>query len=209
MRAIKDSGPYVVFLPATDPADRRFGDIPRTLALPHAVGVHVVRFDRQVWYNAAVRKEARAQIAGFGPEAVILVGFSKSGLGAISLFLEIPEHVSALVVFDAPVAHRSLPPWGAEAFYDQESWLADLPLSHCDRLKERLTCGKRLILISGANFHQDMAAFSRALTEAGVGHVFLPRPHLAHHWNSGWIEEGLPVALDSGQASAGTKPSGP
>ena len=52
-----------------------------------------------------------------------------------------------------------------------------------------------LVLISGGSFFDEMCTLSLAMDEAGIAHAFLPRPHLKHHWNSGWIEEGLSEML--------------
>ena len=64
----------------------------------------------------------------------MLVGFSKSGSGAISLALDRPELVRSVLVFDAPVDRWEQPGWGTEEFYDRASWEADLPMAQMGRV---------------------------------------------------------------------------
>lgn len=182
----------LVFLPATDPHDRTYGVIPERIDSYPYVTIHQVRFPAMVWYNQTVRDQAIRQIDAMHLASIVLVGFSKSGLGAWNIARALPGRLAATIIFDAPAAREELPPWSTAAFYpDNAAWLADLPIRHVAEFKTALPKGHRLILISGANFHDEMSALLRALTDAGIAHTFLPRPHLKHHWNSGWIEEAL------------------
>ncbi len=183
---------HLVFLPATDPGDATFGAPPRALpGRPEAV-LHAVRFPRIVWYNAAVRAEAIAQIRALGAGPFVLVGFSKSALGAWNIARAIPHSVAATILFDGPVARPDLPPWGTAPFYSGDAaWRADLPLHSVAEFHDNLPAAHRLVLVSGELFHDEMQALSEALARAGRAHVFLPRPRLRHHWNSGWLEEAL------------------
>jgi hypothetical protein len=122
------------------------------------------------------------------------VGFSKSGLGAWNITRTIPDRISATIIFDAPVAREKLPPWGTAPFYRGDNdWLKDLPVRTVADFKASVSPAHRLILISGRNFHDEMACLSCILNDTGIPHVFLPRPDLNHHWNSGWLEEALNV----------------
>lgn len=182
----------VVLLPATDPADDRYGQAPDRLdGCPDAV-FHHIRFPSMVWYNADVRRQAIAQIEALALPPVILIGFSKSGLGAWNIARAIPGRIAATIIFDAPVARDELPPWGTAPFYDGDcAWQADLPLRTIAEFQAAMPATHRLVLVSGASFHAEMARFAEALAASGLPHTFLPRPHLSHDWQSGWIEEGL------------------
>ncbi len=184
----------LIFLPATEPDDTTYGSIPKQIETHPNVTLYPLRFPHMVWYNQAVRDQAIRQIDALQLDSFILVGFSKSGLGAWNIARSIPDRVDATILFDAPVTRTEVPPWGADPFYPtQESWLADLPIRGVSDFKAALPPRHRLILISGANFPDEMAALSHALIAAHVEQTFLPRPHLSHHWNSGWIEEALEV----------------
>jgi pimeloyl-ACP methyl ester carboxylesterase len=182
----------LVFLPATDPEDRTYGAIPEQLADYPDASIRQVRFPAVVWYNESVRQNAMAQIRAWGNGPIILVGFSKSGLGAWHIARTMTDHVLATIFFDAPVARAQLPPWGTQPFYaDDQAWQADLPLRTVQAFSDAVPKKHRLILISGANFHGEMWSLSQALAHIGHQHVFMDRRNLKHHWSSGWIEEGL------------------
>ncbi len=179
---------HPVILPATDPADTTFGTPPPALPVLHFPGL--------VWYNPEVRLQAVRQLREEHPSPVTLIGFSKSGIGAWNLTREYPGLVEATVIFDAPMTMEALPPWGTAPFYaNDEQWQKDLPLRNLDAFQEAVPAAHPLILISGETFHDQMCRMSEALHKKGREHVFLPRPQMAHHWESGWLEEGLSPLL--------------
>lgn len=182
----------LVCLPATEPGDTTYGSMPqRTRVLP-AAAIHHVHFSTMVWYNAAVRKEAVKQIRALRIRPVVLVGFSKSGLGAWNIARTHPKLISGTIIFDAPVATEALPPWGTTPFYaDDDAWQEDLPIRTVAKFKAAVKNAHSLVLVSGSAFHAEMAALSGVLAKAGVDHTFLSRPHMKHHWESGWLDEAL------------------
>jgi pimeloyl-ACP methyl ester carboxylesterase len=183
---------HLVFLPATAPGDRTYGTIPELLPEFPAATVHAVRFPDLVWYNREIRAQAVAQIRALNLPPVVLVGFSKSGLGAWNIAREHPELVGAVIIFDAPVFRDVLPPWETDAFYaDDKAWREDLPLRQMAGPARLFPAGLPLILVSGATFHDEMAELSRALCRIGIEHTFHSSPNYPHHWNSGWIEAAL------------------
>ena len=183
---------HIVFLPATEPGDLTYGEPPRLIATHPEARLHHVSFPRMVWYNRRICQQAIVQIRALKARGVVLVGFSKSGLGAWNIARAIPRLVRRTVIFDAPVARASLPPWETAAYYaDDAAWQEDLPIRGVDAFRAAMPATHSLVLISGAAFHDEMLALSRALAQAGAAHTFLARPGRPHHWNSGWIEEGL------------------
>jgi pimeloyl-ACP methyl ester carboxylesterase len=187
---------HLVCLPATAPHDATYGLTPDAIAGYPKAAVHPIHFPTMVWYNAAVRRKAIAQIDALGLSSLALVGFSKSGLGAFNIARAIPDRVAATVIFDAPVVRETLPRWGTAPFYaDDAEWLTDLPARHVDEWAAAMPAAHRLILISGEAFHDEIASLSGLLHGAGVVHTFLPRPDMRHHWQAGWLEEALAVLL--------------
>ncbi len=181
--------PRLVMLPATEPGDRTYGEMPVQIA---GYDVMQVVFPKLVWYNRSVCDEAIRQIRGFGDEPVVLVGFSKSGLGAWTIARTIPDCVAATVIFDAPMVREEVPPWGTSPFYpDTASWQEDLPSRTIDAFEKAVPESHRLVLISGRSFHDEMVAMAMALRGRKITHRFLARPDMRHHWESGWLEAGL------------------
>ncbi len=182
----------LVFLPATEPGNGHYGEIPQQIALFPDLAVRQVNYPTLVWYNRAVQDEAIRQIRALTATSLILVGFSKSGLGAWNIARRMPDRVAGTILFDAPVARDTLPPWGTAPFYaDDAAWQADLPLRGIREFNEAMPAAHRLVLISGPGFHDEMQILSDALRQLGRQHGFLDRRNLNHHWNAGWIEEGL------------------
>ena len=182
----------LIFLPATDPNDLTYGTVPKSLSVNCDVCIHQVYFPKLAWYNKKIREQAIGQIKNINVPRKVLVGFSKSGLGAWNIALSIPDEIIGTIIFDAPVARETLPPWGTKDFYsNDEEWKADLPIRHVMEFKSALPEKHRLILVSGANFQDEMSRLSRALLDANVHHTFRYRPEMKHHWQSGWIEEAL------------------
>ena len=185
----------LVFLPATDPQDTTYGTIPKQIIGHKNVAVHRVYFPNLVWYNEAVRTQAIEQIDSLRIDFPVLVGFSKSGLGAFNIARMISDQVAGAIIFDAPVA-RMKSVWNTAEFYpNDESWLADIPVLHLSDIKNVFKAAQPLILISGMGFHNEMVELSRLLHENSVNHTFLPHPDMKHHWNSGWIEEAVDILL--------------
>ena len=180
--------PHLVFLPATDPGETTFGVIPECIPTHPELRLDAVFFPTMVWYNRQVRAAAIEQIKRLATGRVVLVGFSKSGLGAWNLTRELADRVAATIIFDAPVARDQLPPWGTAPFYgDDEAWQEDLPIRHIAAHREAVPASHRLILVTGANFHDEMVTFSAALNEQGVAHDLVALPDRRHHWDSGWL----------------------
>lgn len=193
----------LAFLPATEPGDDTYGGIPDSLSDYRHITVHQVTFPRLSWYNTAVRNDAIEQIRAWGVSPIVLVGFSKSGLGAWNIARTIPDLVAGTIIFDAPVARHQLPPWGTRPFYvNNSAWQADLPICTIRQFAQVMPGSHHLILIAGANFNEEMSTLSQALLQIGSKHIFLDRPAMKHHWNSGWIEEGLRTLLPAGDLGA-------
>lgn len=182
----------IVFLPATDMKDTTYGSVPLEIEGQTDPDIYTVEYPHLVWYNDEVQREAITQIREWGISSLILVGFSKSGLGAWNITRKIPELIKATIIFDSPVARQELPNWGTDPFYDGDpSWQRDLPLNSVSEFCESVSDQHRLILISAEGFHSEMLVLSEQLNSFRHDHVFLDRREFSHHWNSGWLEDGL------------------
>lgn len=197
----------LVFLPATEPGDMTYGDVPEKIEGWPGVLIYAIQYPALVWYNRRVRDEATAQIRSFNVSPMVLVGFSKSGLGAWNIARTIPDLICATIIFDSPVAREQVASWGTTPFYkDDASWQADLPLRTIGEFRAAMPDTHKLVLISGPCFHDEMRRLSDELANVGLGHLFLSRPQLKHHWNSGWIEEGLNEIVEPSVAQRRGKP---
>ena len=182
----------LVILPATEPDDTTYGPAPERIEAYPDAAVHPIRFSSMVWYNEAVCKATIAQIKALNLSEIILVGFSKSGLGAWHIARAMPERVAGTIIFDSPVVRYQLPPWDTGPFYANDAeWQQDLPLHTIPTFQTAMPPTHSLILVSGESFHAEMHILSQALCKTNLEHIFLPRPQIKHHWNTGWLEKGL------------------
>ena len=195
--------PTFFILPATEPGDDTYGEAPTDIQAMPRSSVLTVGFDCEVWYNRQIRDISYRILARAHPTgALVGIGFSKSALGMLNLALDRPGLFSAILLFDAPLTMRNLPPWNTADFYDQGAWEQDLPILNLPRIRA-LLAETRLIHIAGANFAEQHDEFHRALSTMPPGppeapaYVYHREPNLAHHWDSGWLEQYAPTVFDS------------
>lgn len=182
-----------IYLPASAPENLSYGQVP-SRALFKGNGHFAVRFEIEVWYNKFWRRETVEQIAPYLTRTNILIGFSKSGLGAMNIARENPGMFDTVLIFDAPLMHLRLPPWNTSDFYTQETWERDLPQNNMESISE--LCGQtRIVHVGGQAFHEDHVAFQalseRTLTACEHHH----HPEYSHSWTSGWVEQALESVL--------------
>ena len=136
----------------------------------------------------------------------LLLGFSKSGWGAVSLLLRYPEVFGRAAAWDAPLMLDWTPEMGLAAHFGDE---ASFRRCHIPTLLERqaaqLRESPRLILMGHDNFREDLPAAKQLLDRLGIPHVFRDGPRRVHHWESGWVPEAMEllmeVALDDALSS--------
>ncbi|MBT5874163.1 MAG: hypothetical protein HOH43_12150 [Candidatus Latescibacteria bacterium] len=182
-----------IYLPASAPENESYGQLPPRASF-NGNGHFAVRFEIEVWYNSFWRQKTVDQIAPSVTSSNILLGFSKSGLGALNIAIENPKMFDAVVIFDAPLMHLSLPPWNTSDFYTQETWERDLPQNHMESIS-MLSAQTRIIHIGGRAFHEDHLAFQALCEDTMISCEHHHHPEYTHSWTSGWVEEALASAL--------------
>jgi len=128
-----------------------------------------------------------------GPPRRLLVGFSKSGMGALSLILRHSTLFDAAAMWDAPLnqtALSSLPGmttvFGNQANYDTYAIPNVLPQHVAE-----FSGPARLWLGGYSGWRKDMTAAHDAMTALGITHVWMDGPQRAHRWDSGWVSDAL------------------
>ena len=189
----------VYILPATDPNDASFG-LPATeiTAWGEMAKCHVQQlvFNELVWYNSAVRAEVFAQIASWeeGVSSLprrYLVGFSKSGCGALNLLLDRPHFFAGALVFDAPFFNEDISRWELAHFYEStEALRADT--AHGRESEWASLAGTQLTLVAGEYFKADTERLARGLQALDVPCRVESSPSYVHRWDSGWLSRFWP-----------------
>lgn len=127
-----------------------------------------------------------------------LLGFSKSGYGAIMLLLRHPDLFERAVAWDAPIdktrpdQFRMLDVFGAEENFAQYA----IPTLVAARAKELAAeVEPRLVLMPNRDGDHAMNGVHEQLVKLGIPHIFEPTDHLQHHWESGWAPRAAALVL--------------
>ncbi len=128
-----------------------------------------------------------------------VLGFSKSGTGALSLILRNPNTFSAAAAWDAPAQFTNMSAFagmrenfGTEANFDRYE-IPSLVLRNSEAFHAR-----NRIWISGdvSAWTSHMVQLSPQMSQAGILHTFVQGGSRAHHWASGWLD-GAVASLDA------------
>lgn len=136
-------------------------------------------------------------------EGRFLLGFSKSGWGAISLLLRYPESFAKAAAWDTGIrvdlgpmepadrAERMIGFWGSAENFERYR-LSNLIKTH----GADLGAEARLLYYSPAGARASGGArFHQLMVEAEVPHRYVFEPARKHSWESGWIPEAVAFLL--------------
>jgi hypothetical protein len=147
-----------------------------------------------------------------GTEKNLLVGFSKSGYGAVDLELKHPSVFSAVTAFDFPADMSSYDEFGGSSaddygtqanFQDNYQMNASFIAAH----NAQFTNQDRILISEGPSFQSQVVDFDTLLTSQGVMHTLLNQTNDAHTWSGGWLSGaiaglyGLEQNLNSGKSA--------
>lgn len=129
-----------------------------------------------------------------GNEQHWLLGFSKSGMGSMSLIFKHPDLFTLAAVWDFPANMSTYDQYDSAANYGtNNNFLTNYRLTSgfLEARKSNFLINNR-IWISGFNvFHTDISDFDALLTSKNIVHTLADQQDRAHNWNSGWV----PLAL--------------
>jgi hypothetical protein len=126
----------------------------------------------------------------------LLLGFSKSGFGAMSLLLRYPELFAGAAVWDAPLMKDAPDNYGMETVFATQAVFDRYRLDHALRERGRIVLKNRRLVLSGYDHFQDHMQRAHSLMEQlGIAHEFLDGPQRRHHWETGWIGPAVEALL--------------
>ena len=129
-------------------------------------------------------------LATTGDEKNLLIGFSKSGYGALDLLFKHPAVFEAAAAWDFPADMTSYEDWGASTDYGTEANFQDnyrLTGSFIDALKAPFTTENRIWFSGYSIFPTDVTDFDTLLTSEGVLHTLGTESVAGHAWDGGWL----------------------
>jgi putative esterase len=127
----------------------------------------------------------------------LLVGFSKSGNGAVTLLLRHPDLFYAAASWDAPLMKEAPDQFGmAEVYGTQENFDSYAIPGLLKRSAARLRGNRpRLALLGYGSFSEHTQKTHEFLDALGIPHLYDNRTRREHRWDSGWLDPAL-QALD-------------
>ena len=213
MRIIKPSAlntatqRFLYLLPVEANNDALFGDpIAEALALDIANTYNMIvvnpAFSILPWYGdnpaqATVRQEGYLLndiIPGVealypGHNTRLLCGFSKSGVGALSLILRNQASFAAAAIWDAPVndAIYNVRPGMAEVFNTQANYDGYAIPTILPTYAASFTVLNRIYLAGYKNYQADLLVCHNSMTALGMLHTWVDVLRTSHLWSSGWL----------------------
>jgi len=163
-------------------------------------------FERMPWYadhpaDPSLRQESYMlqvvvpivdELYPAANRARLLLGFSKSGWGALSLLLRHPDVFDAAAVWDAPLMLDAPTRYGAGEVFGTQECFEEYRVSQLLPRKTRLLGDEaRIGLLGHGSFRRQMTDAHRMMTELGIRHHYVDGPPREHHWSSGWVPEAI------------------
>lgn len=156
-----------------------------------------------------------------GPPRRLLLGFSKSGMGAISLIFRHSSMFDAAAAWDAPLNQATLSGlpgmatvFGTQANYDTYAIPSAIPQHTAEHQgMARLWLGGYSSQVAWRN---DETAAHNAMAALGMAHAWEDGPQRVHRWDSGWVGTAIafldmaaPAMLFTPGADGGVEDAGP
>ena len=131
------------------------------------------------------------------PDGRLLLGFSKSGLGAFTMLLRHPDFFGRAFAFDSPLnwtnPYTFIDTLGTASNYDNYRLTNLLP-----QQAELLRGQSARLLMLGYNYafaREHHAQIHTLMDRLSIPHVYLPGVSRAHRWDSGWVKLAVDLLL--------------
>jgi hypothetical protein len=129
-------------------------------------------------------------------EGRFLLGFSKSGWGALSLLLRHPDRFAKASAWDAPLAQARPDRFGmGEVFGTQGAFEEYQILRLLQHRAADLGTEPRLIVLGYGSFRDQHEQAHQRMEALKIAHVFRDGPKREHTWTSGWVPEAVELLL--------------
>src|SRR5262245_65091521 len=135
-----------------------------------------------------------SNFATSGTEDDLLIGFSKSGYGALDLLIKHPDVFDAVAAWDFPADMAAYTDYGASANYGIDTNFQNnyrLTGTFIDTWKAPFNTEDRILISEGSVFATQVADFDALLTSYGVEHTLLTQTSDAHNWSGGWLSDAV------------------
>ena len=200
---------YMLVLEAfpTDSFGDPMADVAVALNLPNKYNVTVIaaNLPGQCWYGDDIADPGDQRETylvsdvvpwvtstfGTGGENHLLIGFSRSGMGAQDLIFRHPSVFAKAASWDFPSSSMTAYNlFSADIFGNEANFEANYQLSTANVTKwSGPFTGSNRIWIGGYEaFQADIVSYDSLLTSLGMPHTLGAMANIAHEWESGWVE---------------------
>jgi hypothetical protein len=131
------------------------------------------------------------------PERRLLVGFSKSGMGAFSLLLRHPDVFGRAASWDGCLMLAEPGPYGSGPVYADAANFARYCVPRLLEKQAGLLMGRpaRLACLGYGGFQADQEACHALMNRLRVPHFYRNETQREHRWDSGWLPEAVEVLV--------------
>jgi hypothetical protein len=153
--------------------------------------------DYYTFLTTILPKWVDANFSTTGSEKNLLLGFSKSGYGALDVLLKNPTEFDAAAAFDFPADMTSYTGFGTSSgnnYGTQANFQNNYELdqSFIDTYKTPFTTQDRIWISGGPDYANQVADFNNLLTSQGVKDTFVTtQTGDAHTWTGGWVSSAV------------------
>ncbi|HEU0120174.1 MAG TPA: hypothetical protein VFQ91_06585 [Bryobacteraceae bacterium] len=122
------------------------------------------------------------------PGKILLLGFSKSGNGALTLLLRHPDRITAAAAWDAPFLLDAPGKYGSGDIYGTPENFAGY---HIPSLLHKVSRPLKLSISGYGGFQTEVAGAHELMNRLSIAHEYDNTQKRAHHWASGWMEPAM------------------
>ena len=118
----------------------------------------------------------------------LLIGFSKSGWGAITLLLRHPQIFGRAAAWDAPFTLKAPDRWGTSEIFGTQENFNQYRLEHIlTKRRPRLGSDERLALSGYGSFKVDIDYAHQLFIRHNIPHRFANQTQAKHIWSTAWL----------------------
>ena len=137
-----------------------------------------------------------------GREGRLLIGFSKSGFGAMAMFLRHLDETGKAAVWDAPLTGKTIFKGEDEmlaVFATEENYRRYYIPGLIERHAQELKRGpSRIVLVNNGDRPGSVPEIHRQLTSLEIHHRYLSDERRKHDWRSGWFAVAAKLLFEDG-----------
>jgi len=127
------------------------------------------------------------------PNSRLLVGFSKSGWGALSLLLRHPDTFARAAAWDAPLAEATPKKYGMKGIFATQENFEKYRITALLTAAAGAFTGRpaRLGLHGYGGFRKQHQGVHELMTKLKIPHEYRDGPARKHKWSSGWLPDAV------------------